>query len=178
MTQTLSNLVVSYLVGAVCLIPSLSSAEPNLSFVRGSEAALDDKGGAEKKQKHYAVEVLVLHATNSKQGIDKRIGPMPELKKPPFSSYDSYKLLAKTRMKLSSEAPKRYTLPNKRILQTRLLEVLAGDFVRISASINQPKGRDFLPLLQVKAKVGQTFIVAGQSYNGGILVLVFRVVHA
>jgi hypothetical protein len=30
-------------------------------------------------------------------------------------------------------------------------------------------------LLEVKAKVGQAFIVAGQSYKGGILVLVVRV---
>jgi hypothetical protein len=48
--------------------------------------------------------------------------------------------------------------------------------LRISASINQPKGKDFLPLLEVKAKAGQAFIVAGQSYKKGILVLVIKVV--
>ncbi len=134
----------------------------------------DDKGDA--KQEFFA-EVMVLHATNTKKGIDKRIGDMPELKKPPFSSYDSYELLAKHKLPLSKDDPKTVDLPNKRVLQTKLLEVLPKDQLRISASINQPKGKTFLPLLEVKAKVGQSFIVAGQSFNKGILVLVIRVVR-
>jgi hypothetical protein len=124
----------------------------------------------------YAAEILVLHATNDKKGIDPRIGDMPELKAPPFSSYDSYALLDKARLPLVKSAPKQLKLPNGRILETKLLEVLPNDNVRISASINQPEGGDFLPLLEVKAKVGQSFIVAGQSYKNGILVLVIRVV--
>lgn len=124
----------------------------------------------------YAAEVLVLYASNEKKGIDPRIGDMPELKEPPFSSYDSYTLLDKARHPLVKGAPKQLKLPNGRILETRLLEVLANDALRISASINQPGGGEFLPLLEVKAKVGQSFIVAGQSYKNGILVLVIRVV--
>jgi hypothetical protein len=118
----------------------------------------------------------VLHATNGGQGIDKRIGDMPELKKPPFSSYDSYALLTRAKLPLAKGDPKTIELPNGRVLQTKLLEILPKDQVRISASVNQPKGKDFLPLLEVKAKVGQRFIVAGQSYKSGILVLVIRVV--
>ena len=101
---------------------------------------------------------------------------MPELKKPPFSSYDSYELLSKTRLPLSKD-DKTMNLPNGRVLKTKLLEVMPDkEHLRISASINQPRGKTFLPLLEVKAKVGQSFIVAGQSYRRGILVLVFRVV--
>jgi hypothetical protein len=124
----------------------------------------------------YSAEVMVLHATNSAKGIDERIGNMPELKKPPFSSYDSYELLSKTKLPLVKDDPKTMKLPNGRVLQTKLLEVLPKHTLRISASINQPKGKDFLPLLEVKAKVGQAFIVAGQSYKKGILVLVIKVV--
>lgn len=138
-----------------------------------------DKGKADKgkeaAQAQYFTEVLVLHATNSGKGIDERIGAMPELKKPPFSSYDSYELLSKNKVPLSKDDPKTLELPNKRVLQTKLLEILPKEQLRISASINQPKGKTFLPLLEVKAKVGQSFIVAGQSYKGGILVLVIRV---
>lgn len=123
----------------------------------------------------YSAEVSVLHATNSDKGIDPRIGDMPELKKPPFSSYKSYELLQKVKLPLNKDEPKTLELPNKRVLQTKLIEVLPEDVVRISASINQPGGKTFLPLLEVKAKVGQAFIVAGQSYKGGILVLVVRV---
>jgi hypothetical protein len=137
-----------------------------------------DKGAkdpAPPAQRAYSAEVLVLHATNAKKGIDPRIGDMPELKKIPFSSYDSYELLQKVKLPLKKDEPKTFDLPNGRVLQTKLLEVLADGSVRLSASINQPGGKTFLPLLEVKAKVGQAFIVAGQSYKGGILVLVVRV---
>lgn len=139
-------------------------------------AAAKGKGKHEAKQASYHAEVLVLHATNSGKGIDKNIGNMPELKKPPFSSYDSYALLSHNKLSLSKDDPKTLELPNKRMLKTKLLEILPKEQLRISASINQPTGKTFLPLLEVKAKVGQSFIVAGQSYKGGILVLVIRVV--
>ena len=123
----------------------------------------------------YSAEVLVLHATNADRGIDPRIGDMPELRQPPFSSYKSYQLLQKVKLPLKLDDPKTFDLPNGRVLQAKLLEVLPADTVRISASINQPGGKTFLPLLEVKAKVGQAFIVAGQPYKAGILVLVIRV---
>jgi hypothetical protein len=123
----------------------------------------------------YSAEVLVLHATNTDKGIDPRIGDMPELKQPPFSSYKSYELLEKVKHPLKKDDPKMFDLPNGRVLQTKLLDVLPEDTVRLSASINQPGGKTFLSRLEVKAKVGQPFIVAGQPYKGGILVLVIRV---
>ena len=143
-----------------------------------TEKPKDPKAKDEKRpaEVELATEVMVVHETNSGKGIDSAIGKMPELKKPPFSSYDSYALLSKTRLPLSKD-DKTMTLPNGRVLKTKLLEVMPDkDHLRISASINQPKGKTFLPLLEVKAKVGQAFIVAGQSYKGGILVLVIRVV--
>jgi hypothetical protein len=123
----------------------------------------------------FSTELLVLHATNGDKGIDARIGDMPELKKPPFSSFKSYELLQKVKLPLKKDDPKTFDLPNGRVLQTKLVDVLPEDTVRLSASINQPGGKTFLPLLEVKAKLGQQFIVAGQSYKGGILVLVIRV---
>jgi hypothetical protein len=131
---------------------------------------------AKQAVRHFA-EILVLHATNEKKGIDGRIGPMPELTKPPFSSYDSYTLVDRGRLPLEKGVPKTLVLPNRRVLETKLVELLGGDAVRLSASINQPGGKEFLPLLEVKAKIGQPFIVAGQSYKSGILVLVIKVVR-
>ena len=137
----------------------------------------------------FFVEVMVLYASNSKKGIDSRIPNMPELKKPPFSAYDSYELLTepaplsasgKTRVPLNKEDPKTLKLPNGRVLQVKLLEILPKakdrESVRFSANINEPRGKDFLPLLEVKAGVEQNFIVAGQSYKTGMLALVMRVV--
>jgi hypothetical protein len=137
----------------------------------------DDKAKKERAvEAELSTEVMVLLATNGGKGIDARIGNMPELKKPPFSSWNSYELLSKTKIALSKE-DKTMSLPNGRVLKTKLLEVMPDkEHVRVSHSINRPGGKTFLPLLEVKAKVGQTFIVAGQSFKGGVLVLVFRVV--
>src|SRR5687767_9572509 len=133
-------------------------------------------GSAAPAVAEYFAEISVLHATNSKKGIDRRIGEMPELKKPPFSAYDSYALLQHVRLPLAKNQAKTLKLVNERVLEAKLLEILSKDQVRLSASINQPGGDDFLPLLEVKAKLGQAFIVAGQSYKSGILVLVIRIV--
>ena len=132
---------------------------------------------APPKADEFSVEVMVLHATHSKKGVDPRIGDLPELKDSPFSFYESYDLLHKVRLPLKKNDPKTLTLPNGRVLQTNLLETLPEESVLLSASINQPNGKDFLPLLKVKAKLGQAFIVAGQKYKSGILVLVIRVVR-
>lgn len=169
-----------FLLLSLCLsfaAPALAQEGAGKAPAGRPEKGKSEKAPADKKpaEPEYATEVMVLHATNSKKGIDSRIGNMEELKKPPFSSYDSYELLDKVRLPLTKE-DKTMTLPNGRVLKTKLLEVLKDkEHLRLSASINQPKGKTFLPLLEVKAKVGQTFIVAGQSYKGGILVLVFRV---
>ncbi|MEZ4225192.1 MAG: hypothetical protein R3B13_29845 [Polyangiaceae bacterium] len=163
----------------VCLASGTALAQGKAPEKGKAPVAAKDKAKPappDAKQEYFA-EVLVLHATNSKKGIDRRIGDMPELKKPPFSSYDSYELLTKHKLPLAKDDPKTVDLPNRRVLQTKLLEVLPKDQLRISASINQPKGKTFLPLLEVKAKVGQSFILAGQSFKGGILVLVIRVVR-
>jgi hypothetical protein len=124
----------------------------------------------------YSAELMVLHATNGDKGIDPRIGDMPELKKVPFSSYKSYTLLQRKKQTLKANEEQPYDLPNGRRLHVKLVEALPKDAARVTASINQPGGQTFLPLLEVKAKVGQPFILAGQAYKGGILVLVLRLV--
>jgi hypothetical protein len=124
-----------------------------------------------------SVELLVLHATHGKPELDPRLSDLDELKKPPFSSYERYRLIDRTKLPLVKGAPKTRRLPNGRVLRTELAGMVEADVVRLVASINQPGAADFLPLLEVKAKVGQRFIVAGQRYQSGILVLVLRVVR-
>ncbi len=159
-------------VGLLLLASGAGVAHARPSFGPLPNDSLENDGQRAK----YAIEVMVLHATNSGTGIDKRVGNMPELKKPPFSSYDSYRLLAKKNLPLAKGEPQTYRLPNGRILKTELKEKSTGESFKISASINQPKGKAFLPLLEVRAGLGQAFIVAGQTYKAGILVLVLRVV--
>jgi hypothetical protein len=124
-----------------------------------------------------SVELLVLHATHGKPELDPRVSDLDELKKPPFSSYERYRLIDRAKLPLVKGAPKTRRLPNGRVLRTELAGMVETDVVRLVASINQPGAADFLPLLEVKAKIGQRFIVAGQRYQSGILVLVLRVVR-
>ncbi|AKT43362.1 hypothetical protein [Chondromyces crocatus] len=137
---------------------------------------------AQAAQSAISTEIVVLHATNDGTGIDAKIGPMPELAKPPFSAYNSYKLLERTRLSVTKSNPTTLKLPNQSVLRLSLKEVVASKkkdepqrYV-LSASIQQPGGDSFLPLLEVNAKAGENFFVAGQKHQGGILVIGFKVV--
>jgi hypothetical protein len=143
-----------------------------------------DAGAQPKRPKQLAdapekpetvVEVMVLHGTHDAKP-DPRIGDMPELREGPFAKYASYQLLSRSNWPLAKGGKKQLKLPNGRLLEARLEDRLPDGSSRLVASINRPGASDFLPLLEVKAKPGQAFIVAGQSYKRGILVLVFRVV--
>ena len=166
--------------GFVCCSLALALTLPGSGralAASGAKTAPSASAAKPTPDQPFATEVLILHATNDKKGVDPRIGKLPELGKAPFSNYDSYAFVDRTRLPLKKDEPQNLKLPNGRTLQTRLLDVPERDHVRISASINRPTGKDFLPLLEVSAKVGQAFIVAGQSYKKGILVLVIRVVR-
>ena len=116
---------------------------------------------------------MVLHATQvaGAGSIDPQIGSLPQLKKPPFSSYNTYKLLDRKALTLVRNAPVSHTLINKRELQVTLQEMTADKRYKVAAAINQPGGASFLKLLEVTAAANDTFFVAGQSYEGGILVI-------
>jgi len=123
------------------------------------------------------VEVSVLHGTHEERDTDPRIGSMPELREGPFAKYASYQLFSRVQLPLSRCGKRQLKLPNGRLLEARLEEILPDGSSRLVASINRPDAKDFLPLLEVKDRPGQAFIVAGQSYKRGILVLVFKVVR-
>ncbi|MFT3767078.1 MAG: hypothetical protein QM820_16395 [Minicystis sp.] len=128
-----------------------------------------------------SAEIMVLHGTNDGSGIDPKIGKMPELGKPPFSSYNSYKLLDCTTASVDKGKAAAHTLPTGRDLQVVFKDVVEpakkGEAPRyvISASIQKPGGKAFLPLVEVNAKAGEWFFVAGQDYKGGTLVIGIRV---
>lgn len=162
------------------LLMSLLLAAPARAFAANpapSGSGAPDKAKEKAPEPAFFADVMVLHATNSKKGVDSRIGNMPELAKPPFSSYDSYELVEHKRLPLEQKAPSSLSLPNGRVLRTQLLQIISKDTLKFSASINQPNGKEFLPLLEVRAKLDQAFIVAGQNHKQGMLVLVIRVVR-
>jgi hypothetical protein len=126
-------------------------------------------------------EVMILHATNDGSGIDPKLGNMPALSKPPFSSYNSYKLLDQTSAPLAKGTAVPLKLPTGRELRLVYKDVIEpqkpGDARRyvIAASIQKADGKSFLPLVEVNAKAGEMFWVGGQEYKGGSLFIGIKV---
>jgi hypothetical protein len=124
---------------------------------------------------------MVLHGTNDNTGIDRAIGPMPALTKPPFSAYNSYKLLSRNSVPLPRSVASKLKLPTGRELHVVYKDVLppqkqgaAARFV-VAASIQKASGKDFLPLIEVNATPGEWFWVGGQDYKGGALFIGIRI---
>ena len=119
-------------------------------------------------------EILVLHATQQPGAgtIDPSIGNLPQLKKPPFSSYNTYRLLDRKSVSLKKGTPIEYPLVDGRKLELVLLDKSAKPVrYRLAASIGAPKGETFLKKIEVTASPNEPFFVAGQNHQGGILVL-------
>jgi hypothetical protein len=158
--------------------PGVSSADHAVPAQAGSAKPKADKPSADKAR----AEIIVLHATNDKKGIDPKIGRMPELAKPPFSSYDSYRLLDRAEIDLAKGQAASKKLPDDGQLAVTLGEIAQpekkGDPVRygVGASIKKPGGKTFLPGVTVSAKKGEYFFVAGQTYDKGILVIGIKIV--
>lgn len=170
------RLLLALALGAVSQLALSGSADAKPKRAR-TAATLTAKPLADAPEKlETVVEVTVLHGTHEQRASDPRIGNMPELGQGPFAKYASYQMLSRSQLRLSLGGKRQLKLPNGRLLEARLEDILADGSSRLVASINRPDANDFLPLLEVKARPGQAFIVAGQSYKRGILVLVFKVV--
>ena len=115
-------------------------------------------------------EVSVIHASNDPDGgIDPNVGKLPNL-----GNYKSYRLLQRSKVSMRKGSPTTTTLPNARILQITLKDVKEPQYI-IDTSINQPGGTAFLPLLEVRATVGAPVFIAGQSYQGGMLIIGIKI---
>lgn len=120
-------------------------------------------------------EVLVVLAKEEAGQIDPALTNVPALRRPPFNSFRSMRVLSRPEITLRSSRPVHVELPNGRRLQLELQQVMPDGRFRIKVSINRPNQNDYLPLLQVVASPGDPFFVAGQSYQGGTLVIGVRV---
>ncbi len=163
-------------LGAVALFALADIAHAKPKAAKPHAGAVADKPAPQAPDKlETVVEVSVLHGTREAGGPDPRIGDMPALREGPLAKYASFRLLSRSQLPLVRGGKRQLKLPNGRLLEARLEDLLPDGSARLIASINRPGASDFLPLLEVKAKRGQSFIVAGQSYKRGILVLVFKV---
>src|SRR5258705_6299395 len=164
-------------LGASCLFVLTGSASAKVRRA-GQSAALSSKPLADAPEKlETVIEVSVLHGTHEQRDVDARIGDMPELRAGPFARYASYQLLSRSQLPLSRGGKRQLKLPNGRLLEARLEDILPDGSSRLVASINRPDGKDFLPLLEVKDRPCRAFIVAGPSYKRRILVIVLKVLR-
>jgi hypothetical protein len=115
---------------------------------------------------------MVLHGTNDGKGIDPAIGKLPQLKQPPFSAWNSYKLVKKAQFQFDTDKFTDLDLPNEGKLRLKLDERTGSRF-KISLAIVKGKVKHLAAT--VKANTGKIFFVAGPKYKGGILVLGIRV---
>lgn len=120
-------------------------------------------------------EILVVLARAEEGAIAPELANLPALRQPPFDAYRSMTLLSRVERSLSSDAPIEYDLVNGRRLRVELVRVTADGRYRVRISINRPGESDYLPVLQVVASPGDPFFVAGQSWQGGTLVIGLRI---
>ena len=133
---------------------------------------------ADEDPAQATAEVIILHGTNSGEGIDPKIGDLPQLKEPPFSSYDSYKLLERGNEKLVDGKTAAKKLPNDGQLELTLRGIEAGKKGKryaFEAAIKDAKGKDLLPSVKWTTKKGEYVFLAGPKYDKGILVIGIRV---
>lgn len=123
-----------------------------------------------------AAEVMVLHATNAGGGIDNRIGSLAQLKKPPFSAYDTYKLLTQARTPLTQGVESPSALPDGGKVRMTLKQAVSPGRRKMAVTIHKSDGSVFLPLVEVTTGGGEPFFVAGYRHKSGILVIGIKLV--
>ncbi|MSP25799.1 MAG: hypothetical protein EXR75_11675 [Myxococcales bacterium] len=121
---------------------------------------------------------MVAHGTNTGKGIDPKLKDLPQLRQPPFSSYDTYRLIDQGTVGLGAESPGQMGIVGDRQLSVSLEEEVTKDRepkrFRVKAVLTkkgEPNGTTVVALL----KAGERFFVAGQKYQGGILVIAIKV---
>ena len=120
-------------------------------------------------------EVLVLLASENEGAIDPSLGKLRALKHPPFNVFKSIKIMSRSAVQLVADKAVELDLPNGRKIHLTLLERQPDGRTKVQVSINRPYEKDYLPLLQVIARSGEHFFVAGQKFEGGTLVIGVRV---
>jgi hypothetical protein len=135
---------------------------------QGSSLARSDRAATTSK---VPAEVLVVLAKEEAGNVDPELKKLTALRRPPFNSFRSMKILSRPKLTLTPGKDALVSLPNGRRVKLTLLRVMPDGRYKVKAAINRPNKSDYLPLLQVVASAGDPFFVAGQTYQGGTLVV-------
>jgi hypothetical protein len=113
-------------------------------------------------------EVLVILAKEAPGDVDARLKEMPALQKPPFNGFKSMKVLSTTGVELTEDKDATVALPNGGTLKLKLLERMPDGRHKVQVSIARPGKPDNVITVMASA---EPFFVAGQSHEGGTLVI-------
>ena len=138
------------------------------AFAQGSSLARSDRDATVS---NVPAEVLVVLAKEEPGEIDPQLKKLTALRRPPFNSFRSMQILSRPKLTLIPGKDALVSLPNGRRVKLTLLRVMPDGRYKVKAAINRPDKSDYLPLLQVVASAGDPFFVAGQTYQGGTLVV-------
>ena len=119
-------------------------------------------------------EVLVILAKQAAGEYDPKLKKLAALQKPPFDGFKSMAILSTTGIELDANKDVTVPLPNGRTLTLKLLERLADGRHKVQVSISKP-GKDEPPTSMTVIASAEPFFVAGQSHEGGTLVIGVRV---
>ncbi len=141
---------------AVMSIVAAASGVGWLAFPTAASAAADPNA-----------DIMELQGTQTPGAgsIDPRVGNVPQLKKPPLSSYNTYALLNKATFVVKKGVAASYTLKNGRVLQLTFIETTADNRYRVLTTISEPNAKVFLKKLEVVAGPNELFFVAGQNLD-------------
>ena len=157
--------LIRHLVVIAVLFGGLVAAEAS---AQGSSLVKSDRAASTSS---VPAEVLVVLAKEEPGEIDPQLKKLTALRRPPFNSFRSMKILSRPKLKLTPGKDALVALPNGRRVKLTLLRVMPDGRYKVKAAINRPNKSDYLPLLQVVASAGDPFFVAGQTYQGGTLVV-------
>jgi len=158
------NLIRHLLAIAVVLAASTAGA----AAAQHSSSSRSDRAASTST---VPAEVLVVLAKEEPGTIDPQLKKLTALRRPPFNSFRSMEILSRPKLKLTLGKDALVSLPNGRRVKLTLLRVMPDRRYKVRAAINRPNKSDYLPLLQVVASAGDPFFVAGQTYQGGTLVV-------
>lgn len=119
-------------------------------------------------------EVFVILASEDAGTIDASLEGMTALQRAPFNAFRTMEVIERENGRLISGRDKDIALPNGRTLRVTLQRIMPDGRYRVRVSIDRPGADAYLPLLQVMASPGDPFFVAGQSHEGGTLVIGIR----
>lgn len=132
-------------------------------------AGLTPIPAAEAAETQVALQMLVVHATDSTTGVDPRLQALASSFK--YFKYKGYKLLSTQNAELGAGKDTSFSLEGSRKVKASLISV---DETRAKLRV-EISGRDskFVDTTVSISRDG-TFIVAGPRYEDGILMLLFR----